>query len=77
VGLGGFRILLDRRYRYRLSPERSFASYGAEQQAAIVEDFVLLAAGQAPRFAHAPIASAADYARVIETVGEPGRSTDV
>ena len=57
LGRSGIGILLDRRYRYELAPQRRFEDFGAEQQAAIVEDQVRLAGGAAPRWtsvAHSP-----------------------
>lgn len=53
----GLSILLERRYRYALTPGARFEDFGAEQQAAIVEDQVRIAGGGAPRWtdvAHAP-----------------------
>jgi hypothetical protein len=53
----GIEILLDRRYRYEMTPGRRFEDYGAEQQAAIVEDQIRAAAGAPPRWCtsiHAP-----------------------
>lgn len=46
----GIGMLLDRRYRYDLLPGKCFAEFGAEQQAAIVEDQIRLAGGALPRW---------------------------
>ncbi len=66
----GVELLLSRVYRYRLDPARAFLSYGYEQQAAIVEDYVRLSGGGAPRWAAAS-APPDDYARVIATAARP------
>ena len=64
----GVELLASRIYRYRLSPERSFLSYGYEQQASIVEDWFRLRNGAQPRAAlQTPIDPDA-YERVISTV---------
>lgn len=60
----GIELLLSRRYRYDLSEPRLFSAYGYEQQAAIVEDFVRVTNGAAPRWTNfAPSLSV--YDRVI------------
>ena len=46
----GVELLSSRNYRYRLDPARAFLSYGYEQQAAIVEDFVRVRAGALARW---------------------------
>lgn len=46
----GLGILMERRYRYELAPGLRFEDFGAEQQAAIVEDGVRIASGAAPRW---------------------------
>jgi hypothetical protein len=46
----GIELLASRRYRYDLAEPRLFGAYGYEQQAAIVEDFVRLSNGAAPRW---------------------------
>ena len=61
---GGIDLLLSRVYRYRLDPAREFLSYGYEQQAAIVEDYVRLCGGGACRWTEGEGARA-DYERVI------------
>lgn len=62
----GLELLLSRVYRYRLDAERPFRSYGHEQQAAIVEDYVRLCDGAHCRWTDAA-APRADYERVIAT----------
>jgi hypothetical protein len=62
----GIELLLSRVYRYRLDPARAFRSYGYEQQAAIVEDYVRLCGGGACRWTESA-APRADYERVIAT----------
>ncbi|MFN0025508.1 MAG: hypothetical protein ACKVS5_16575 [Parvularculaceae bacterium] len=60
----GLELLFSRVYRYRVDPARTFLSYGYEQQAAIVEDYVRLTAGAPARWAL--LASPVwDYERVI------------
>lgn len=61
----GLELLLDRRYRYALNARSVFADYGFEQQAAIVEDSVRLAAGVGPRWAIGEAPSLPHYAAVI------------
>lgn len=61
----GLELLLDRRYRYALAPGTAFSDYGHEQQAAIVEDAVRLAAGEAPRWVRGAPAPLAQYAALI------------
>ncbi|MDZ7628480.1 MAG: hypothetical protein U5J99_08780 [Parvularculaceae bacterium] len=62
----GVELLMSRVYRYSLDPAQPFLRYGYEQQAAIVEDFVRLREGGAPRWAR--ISASLDvYARVIAT----------
>lgn len=65
----GIELLFSRVYRYRLEPAREFLSYGYEQQAAIVEDYVRLCDGGACRWTEDG-ASRADYERVIESAAE-------
>ena len=60
----GIELLLSRVYRYRLDAARDFLSYGYEQQAAIVEDYVRLCAGGQCRWAE-DAQSLAAYERVI------------
>jgi hypothetical protein len=62
----GIELLSQRIYRYALEPGRTFASYGYEQQASIVEDYVRLKEGEGARRARAP-AALADYERLIAT----------
>lgn len=62
----GIELLLARVYRYRLDPARAFCSYGYEQQAAIVEDYVRLCGGAPCRWTQDG-AARADYERVIAT----------
>lgn len=53
----GLGILMERRYRYEFAPGLRFEDFGAEQQAAIVEDGVRITSGAAPRWtsvAHSP-----------------------
>lgn len=66
----GVELLLSRFYRYRLDSSRAFLSYGYEQQAAIVEDFMRLKEGAGPRWALPPIAPLDHYARVIDTASK-------
>ena len=66
----GLELLLDRTYRYSLTPGARFADFGFEQQASIVEDEVRIAAGLAPRWAIGPLAGPAVYAAAIETCEE-------
>jgi hypothetical protein len=54
-GRSGFSLLLDRRYLYRLRRGAQFSDFGAEQQAAIVEDWVLLGAGAPARWARGDV----------------------
>lgn len=61
----GLELLSSRFYRYRLDPARVFLSYGYEQQAAIVEDYVRLTGGDAPRWALAPLAPVDAYETLI------------
>lgn len=61
----GLDLLASRTYRYRLYPERAFVSYGYEQQAAIVEDFVRQKNGAGVRWAPPPEASLEAYEQVI------------
>jgi hypothetical protein len=63
----GIELLISRVYRYRLDPARMFVSYGYEQQAAIVEDFVRLCAGGPCRWTDSA-APLSDYERVIASV---------
>lgn len=63
----GLELLASRIYRYRLDSRRCFLSYGYEQQAAIVEDYVRLQSGAPPRWATGPIPEIADFERVIDT----------
>jgi len=60
----GIELLISRVYRYRLDPARDFRTYGYEQQASIVEDYVRLQGGAPARWA-VEVASIEDYARVI------------
>ncbi|HBK92309.1 MAG TPA: hypothetical protein DDZ68_11615 [Parvularcula sp.] len=62
----GIELLFSRVYRYRLDPARAFLSYGYEQQAAIVEDYVRLCDGGQCRWTEGAGARA-DYERVIAT----------
>lgn len=62
----GLELLASRTYRYRLDPERAFHSYGYEQQAAIVEDYVRLRDDAPPRWARSP-APLKNYERVIKS----------
>ncbi len=62
----GVELLASRRYRYRLDPARVFLSYGYEQQAAIVEDYVRLTGGGAARWARAQLAPVEAYKKLIE-----------
>ncbi len=66
----GIELLLSRVYRYRLDPARAFRSYGYEQQAAIVEDYVRLCGGGKCRWTDDG-AARADYERVIATAAHP------
>lgn len=66
----GIELLLSRVYRYRLDPARAFRSYGYEQQAAIVEDYVRLCGGGKCRWTN-DRAAHADYERVIATAAHP------
>ncbi len=61
----GVELLLSRLYRYRLDPRRAFISYGCEQQAAIVEDYVRVSAGSPPRWSAMGAPDREDYAAVI------------
>lgn len=61
----GPELLASRFYRYRLDPARTFLSYGYEQQASIVEDYVRVRDGARPHRARTPEADAAAYAAVI------------
>lgn len=61
----GAELLASRLYRYRLDAARPFLSYGYEQQASIVEDYVRLLSGAATRSAAAPASPIAAYERVI------------
>jgi hypothetical protein len=61
----GLELLASRVYRYRLDRSRVFLSYGYEQQASIVEDYVRVREGAAPRWAAAPFVPIGDYERVI------------
>ncbi len=61
----GVELLASRVYRYRLESGRTFLSYGYEQQAAIVEDYVRIKDGASPRWAQAPVAKMPAYERVI------------
>lgn len=61
----GLELLASRIYRYRLDPRRVFLSYGYEQQAAIVEDYVRLKNAAPPRWALSPAASLVNYERII------------
>lgn len=61
----GLGILLERRYRYDLSAGARFEDFGAEQQAAIVEDQVRIAGGWTPRWAVAH-AAPERYAALID-----------
>lgn len=63
----GIELLASRLYRYRLEPHRAFLSYGYEQQAAIVEDYVRLSAGAPARWSAAGAPRLEDYAAVIES----------
>lgn len=49
LGRTGVVLLASRRYRYDLDPARMFISYGYEQQASIVEDYVRLTEGARPQ----------------------------
>ena len=51
------------RYSYRLEPGKPYAAYGYEQQAAMVEDWMRLKAGQALRWG-----ATGTKARALETV---------
>lgn len=66
----GVELLASRIYRYRLSPDRSFLSYGYEQQASIVEDWFRLRNGARPRAALQTPIDPDDYERVISTVSK-------
>lgn len=66
----GIELMLSRVYRYRLDPARDFLSYGYEQQAAIVEDYVRLCDGGPCRWTEGG-ATRADYERVIATAAHP------
>lgn len=70
LGRTGVELLASRRYRYDLDPARNFISYGYEQQASIVEDFVRLKAGAAARSARPEIATLSAYERTIETAAD-------
>lgn len=61
----GVELLLSRTYEYALEPGKPFVEYGYEQQASIVEDFVRLTAGAAPRRVRERAPALADYERVI------------
>ena len=65
----GLQLLLNRRYRYALREDRSFMSYGYEQQAAIVEDWLRMSEGAPPRWSAAADLNAC--ARMIATLAEP------
>lgn len=65
----GIELLLSRVYRYRLDPARTFRSYGYEQQAAIIEDYVRLCGGGKCRWTNDG-AVRADYERVIATAAD-------
>jgi hypothetical protein len=71
----GLELLVSRNYRYRLQSGRPFLSYGYEQQAAIVEDFVRLKNGAIPRWAYGAIASIREYERTIATAPRLVRRT--
>lgn len=64
----GIELLFSRTYRYRLDTARAFLSYGYEQQAAIVEDYVRLCGGGACRWTEGG-GSRADYERMIAAAG--------
>lgn len=66
LGRTGVEIFLHRRYRYRFDPERSFFSYGFEQQASIVEDFVRLSENSAPRRCIGSSPSRECFARLLD-----------
>ncbi len=63
----GLELLASRTYHYRLDSDRVFHSYGYEQQAAIVEDYVRLRDDAPLRWALSPAASLVNYERVIES----------
>lgn len=63
----GAELLSSRTYRYRLSPDRSFLSYGYEQQASIVEDWYRLKNGAEARSATQKPTELDHYDRVIST----------
>jgi hypothetical protein len=64
----GLELLSSRFYRYRLDPARVFLSYGYEQQAAIVEDYVRVSGGGAARWAVATTPPLAVYEMVIAKI---------
>ena len=66
----GLELLASRVYRYRLTHGRPFVSYGYEQQASIVEDFIRMRAGAMPRRALGSIAPITEYERTIATGGQ-------
>jgi hypothetical protein len=66
LGRSGLELLLSRAYRYDLREGRSFLSYGFEQQAAIVEDFVRVTMGLGLKWARIGAPSDA-YERIIAT----------
>lgn len=72
----GPELLASRFYRYRLDPARVFLSYGYEQQAAIVEDYVRLKGGAAPRWAQAPRLPIDAYERIIAGAALASRRAD-
>lgn len=63
----GISLLLERTYRYALDPVRRFDDYGAEQQAAIVEDEFRIRHGAPPRWAVGEAATLDEYRKVIAT----------
>lgn len=67
LGRTGIELLASRIYGYALDPARRFLSYGYEQQAAIVEDYVRLKEGARPRYVRERAPPLADYERVIAT----------
>lgn len=64
----GIELLMSRVYGYALDPARHFLSYGYEQQASIVEDYVRLKSGARPRYIRERAPSLGDYERVIASV---------
>jgi hypothetical protein len=61
----GLELLANRRYRYDLDPARTFISYGYEQQASIVEDYVRLSSSESLRRERKAAPPLEHYERVI------------